>query len=182
MDYCGYTRPIASAISAVISFKIFPLLLCLPMGFIADRYFGRAKVLYYSWIFLFIAQLMMTLYFLIYLSVSDPKLPHIIGIIIYAIGFLVSAFSLAGIRVNLIPFGVDQMRVASSDQLSSYFHWYYWSRNVGLLIAFTIGASLISFHVTRINSLLVACSAAAAGTVVIVLGYEGFIKSEKIFY
>ena len=177
IKYCGYTGP--SSMPTVISYQIFPLLLCLPMGFIADRYFGRAKVLYYSWISLFIAQLMITLYFLIYFVVPDGKLLYIFGIIICAIGLLVNAIGLAGIRVNLIPFGVDQMRVASSDQLSSYFHWYYLSRNIGLFFAFTIGASLMSSHV--IFSLFIAFSATAAGTIIILLGYEGFIKSDKTY-
>ena len=176
LKYNRYTGP--GSMPTFVSFRSLPLLLCLPMGFIADRYFGRAKVLYYSWIFLFIAQLIIAVYFLIHFIVPDGNLIYIIGIIISAIGFLVNAISLAGIRVTLIPFGVDQMGVASSDQLSSYFHWYYWSRNVGQFFTFSIGSSLVLSH--DIIALLVASAVAATGVVVIVLGYKGFVKSVKV--
>ena len=175
LEYNDYTG--LSSIPTVVSFRNFSLLLCLPMGFIADRYFGRAKVLYYSWIFLFIAQLMITFYSVIHSYFSNNNAVHVIGIIICIIGLLVSCICLAGIRVNLIPFGVDQIERASSEQLSSYFHWYYWCRNVGQGLTFSVGASLVLSH--DIFSLLVASAAAAVGTVIIVLGYDGFIKKQK---
>ena len=176
LKYYRYTGP--SSMPTFVSFRSLPLLLCLPMGFIADRYYGRAKVLYYSWICLFIAQLIITLHFLILSIAPDGNVLYIFSIIISAIGFLANAVSLAGIHVTLIPFGVDQMGVTSSDQLSSYFHWYYWSRNVGQFFTFSIGASLVSSHDTI--ALLVASAAAATGVVVNVLGYKGFIKSGKV--
>ena len=176
LKYYQYTGP--DAMPTVVSFRSFPLLLCLPMGFIADRYFGRAKVLYYSWISLFTSQLVITVYFLIRSTLPGSNLMYILGVIICIIALLVNSASLAGIRVNLIPFGVDQIGLASSDQLSSYFHWYYWSRNVGQFFTFSVGASLVSSH--DIISLSVASTTAAAGVIVIVLGYEGFTKKEKI--
>jgi len=98
------------------------LLLCLPMGFISDYYFGRAKMLYYSWISLFIAQLMIAIYFVV--SFAQPDSGCIIGITICGIALLINAIGVGGVCINLILLGVDQVRVASSDQLSSYFHWY----------------------------------------------------------
>lgn len=165
----------ATTIPSYIFFRSFPLLLCLPMGFIADRYFGRAKVLYYSWIFLFVAQLFIALYFIIdALSSISQNLVYITSI-----GVFVNSISLAGIRVNLIPFGVDQMKGASSDQLSSYFHWYYGCRNAGLFVAYSIGASLIS-STHDIAALLISSTAAAAGAVINILGYKWFIRVEKV--
>ena len=165
----------AVTIPSYIFFRSFPLLLCLPMGFIADRYFGRAKVLYYSWIFLFIAQLLITFYFI---ADALRLIPHKL-VYITSIGVLINSISLAGIRVNLIPFGVDQMKGASSDELSSYFHWYYGCRNVGHFIAFSINASLISSRLD-IAALLISSTAAAAGVVINILCYKWFIKVEKV--
>ena len=31
-----------------------------------------------------------------------------------------------------IQFGMDQMVEASSDQISAFTHWYYWSMNIGI--------------------------------------------------
>ena len=166
-----------------ISIKSLPLLLCLPMGFIADRYFGRAKVLYYSWILLFVMHCTITFYIIMVIShapTSNDQLQHIIVLIISILG---KAIGLAGIRVNLIPFGVDQMGAASSDQLSSYFHWYYWSRNAGLFIAYSVVIltipNLIS-HYFRIVVLLLPCVAAAAGTVINICGDAWFVKKDKV--
>ena len=172
------------AIPIFISLRSFPLLLCLPMGFIADRYFGRAKVLYYSWILLFVTHCSFVFY-IVMLNLHPPskntQLQYITVFIIVQLG---RSISLGGIRVNLIPFGVDQMGAASSDQLSSYFHWYYWSRNVGLFIAYGIGILSIpiisdNFQVIIIP-LLLPSVAATAGTVINMCGYAWFVKKEKV--
>ena len=177
----------AKSIAIFISLRSLPLLLCLPMGFIADRYFGRAKVLYYSWILLFVTHCFTALYTSmasnsLYISSSNYYSPLLIPVFI--IGLLGKSISLAGIRVNLIPFGVDQMGAASSDELSSYFHWYYWSRNVGLFIAYGVGilgmpTLVVNYH-TVIVALLIPCIAAAAGTVINICGYTWFVKREKV--
>ena len=165
-----------ASLQTYIFFRSFPLLLCLPMGFIADRYFGRAKVIYYSWIFLFIAQLLLAFY-----TITDALdlIPHTYRYVTSVVGLLINSISLAGIQVNLIPFGADQMKTASSDQLSSYFHWYYWCRNVGLLIAFSVGASLIESSID-VAALFVSSTAAAAGAMINFVGYKWFIRVEKI--
>ena len=36
-----------------------------------------------------------------------------------------------------IQFGMDQMVEASSDQISAFTHWYYWSMNIGIGIQAT---------------------------------------------
>ena len=166
----------ASTVPSFISVRSFPLLLCLPMGFIADRYFGRAKVLYYSWISLFVAQLLFGFYFAF---VSLHYTVPISGILVLFIGLLINSCSLAGIRVNLIPFGVDQMRMASSDELSSYFHWYYWCRNLGNFLSYSIGAVLVASQYSDI-AFVFSSMAATIGVVINILGYNWFIKREKV--
>ena len=171
----------AKSTAIFISLRSLPLLLCLPMGFIADRYFGRAKILYYSWIILFVTNCFTAFYFSLTFS-STPNSKYVIPVLI--VGLLGNSISLAGIRVNLIPFGVDQMGAASSDQLSSYFHWYYWSRNAGLFIAYGLGIlgipTLAIKFKTGIAALLIPCIAAAAGTVINLCGYTWFVKREKV--
>lgn len=173
VEYFNDTGPIT--IPTYILFRSVPLLLCLPMGFIADRYFGRAKVIYWSWILLFIAELLIAFYFVFAaLHLIPKKLIYItsVGVLLYSIG-------LAGVRVNLIPFGVDQMKTASSDQLSSYFHWYYWCRNVGHFIVFSICASLVASS-NDSAALLITSIAAAIGAMINILGYKWFINIKKV--
>ena len=35
---------------------------------------------------------------------------------------------------NAIQFGMDQMLEASSEQLSSFIHWYFWCAHIGPLV------------------------------------------------
>jgi len=165
------------SIPSFISFRSFPLLMCLPMGFIADRYFGRAKVLYYSWLFQFVAQLIFGFYFT-FANLNSHSLP-VSGIFIVLIGLIINVCSLAGIRVNLIPFGVDQMRTASSDEVSSYFHWYYWCRNLGHFLSYGIGGSLVASNYSAI-AFVYSSVATTGGVVINILGYSRFTKREKV--
>ena len=179
--YCGMEG--TKALPIFISIKSLPLLLCLPMGFIADRCFGRAKVLYYSWILLFVMQCAIAFYLSIVYMHNPTGKEHLQYVIVLIISLLGNSIGLAGVRVNLIPFGVDQMGAASSDQLSSYFHWYYWSRNAGIFIAYSIGIfsipKLYSLYIV-ILLLLVPCVAAAAGSIINICGDAWFVKKEKV--
>ena len=179
--YCGIEG--TKTIPIFISIKSLPLLLCLPMGFIADRYFGRAKVLYYSWILLFVMHCAIAFYLSIVIIHNPTGKEHLQYVIVLITGILGNSIGLAGVRVNLIPFGVDQMGAASSDQLSSYFHWYYWSRNAGVFIAYGIIIlsipKLYSLYIVTLL-LLVPCVAAAAGAIINICGDAWFVKKEKV--
>ena len=47
-------------------------------------------------------------------------------------------------EANAIQFGMDQMLEASSEELSSFIHWYYWSLHIGPLVIFYILIILLS--------------------------------------
>ena len=51
--------------------------------------------------------------------------------------FLVIAVATIGIfEANAVQFGMDQLMEASSTQLSSFIHWYYWSMHLGQQLSF----------------------------------------------
>ena len=52
--------------------------------------------------------------------------------------FIVVLFSLGMFEAVGIQFGMDQMVEASSDQISAFTHWYYWSMNIGIGIHATV--------------------------------------------
>ena len=94
-----FSDNLTETISLLKLFESVSLMLCLPMGFIADRYFGRAKVLYYSWIILFVAQLIFAVVY-----GYTPFISHnlqIVHITVITFTFLVHSFAIAGVRVNL---------------------------------------------------------------------------------
>jgi len=154
------------------SFTAFVFLFSLPMGFIADSYSGRAKMLYYSWLLLFISQLSFVLYFLI----EPHSKPTAITIAIT--GLVINAFSMAGAWINLILFGIDQLRTASSDELSSYLHWHYWAINAGALFVYSLGGLMVQLK--HFLPHLVSTIVITIGVVINFVGYDWFSKSEKV--
>ena len=55
---------------------------------------------------------------------------------------ILAACAIASIRVFeaiAIQFGMDQLLEASSDQLSTFVHWYFWATHLGQKLVFLIG-------------------------------------------
>ena len=69
---------------------------------------------------------------------------RLLGILMSAI-IIMMIFSLGMFEAVGIQFGMDQMVEASSDQISAFTHWYYWSMNIGIGIQATI--ALCSLYV-----------------------------------
>ena len=144
-------------------------------GVIADTYLGRYQVIHIGlwllWIGFAILALCQSL-------VSLYSKSIMIGYILPILSAVVISIGAGSVEVNTISFGVDQLVQGSpSDELSSYFYWYYFNRNTGYLAATIV--SLLLFGVPGLstqnnNSMLYSCEsllAMAAITVALVLHY-----------
>ena len=84
----------------------------------------------------------------------DPIPPYVWPILAVTISFVI--LSLGMFDAVGIQFGMDQMVEASSDQISAFTHWYYWSMNIGigvsalLLLCILPVLSSCIFHVKSI--------------------------------
>ena len=154
-------------------------LFCLPMGFLADKYFGRAKVLICSWLLLFIIQCLFTMHVTMFESDSAQYLSGVGYVTITVVICAIHAVGLAGVHVNLIPYGVDQLTGAFADELSSYFHWYYWCRYVGIFFVNTFNTILLSFVNAGFIHLIATVSCTIA-LVINLLGRGWFTKAGTI--
>ena len=155
------------------------LLFCLPMGFLADKYYGRTKVLVNSWIFLFATQCVLTMHIALFEAYLYDYLPSVAFIVLSIMVITVHAISLAGVHVNLIPYGVDQLVGAFGDELSSYFHCYYWCRSAGVFFVSTVSTLLLGF----INAgyvLLIATVSCTLAVVINLVGTGWFVRAEKV--
>lgn len=102
-------------------------------GVIADSYLGRYAVIHIGLWLLWVGFSMNSLSFsLAYLMTPRSAARYVLAVLSI---ILFSAGS-GSVEAVLIPFGVDQLyQGASSDELSSYFYYYFMARNAGALCA-----------------------------------------------
>ena len=118
---------------------LFPL-----AGWLADAKFGRHKVLsaglFMTWVSAVIT---------LFVTVLSDSLEGFKGspvVVIMMSIYVVSAFGTAFFHANLVPFGLDQMEDCSSDEMSSYIHWYYLVRNVNFGVLLDQVLSCLPYH------------------------------------
>ena len=117
-----------------ITLLLYPLL-----GILADTRFNRYHFIKVFIILLFINSFLFMTFFII-LSIQealvDPAL-HVVQVswyitIIFALFLIIYILSVGMFEAVGIQFSMDQMVEASSDQISAFTHWYYWSMNIGI--------------------------------------------------
>ncbi len=104
-------------------------------GWIAEAYLSNFSLLKWSFIILLINSALAII--LTVTIIVDPfKSIMFFGVFLICVtGF---AIGLGMYEANAIQFGMDQMMDASSEQLSSFIHWYFWCLHVGALLIYYI--------------------------------------------
>ena len=116
-------------------------------GWLADSHFGRYRVIKYSMWLMWLGSLLLVINRIVhYLLPNNQFLDAIMILVVFCINMV----SLAGFHANIIPFGVDQLPDASTEQLKAFIRWYYWTRNIGvsILIPFNCVICSITSNVT----------------------------------
>ena len=119
-------------------------------GFIADVYMGRCRVIRMSLWFYWIAfALLIAANMLQGLQRGSLELYHDISHVswLYTYVLPIAAYvfmilAAGGFEPTLIPFGADQLEAAGSNELSSYFYWYYFAIQLGPLLNIFVNSSL----------------------------------------
>ena len=121
------------------------LALSAPIALVTDIYLGRYKVIQYSMRLLWIAVIASnTIIALQYYVVKNAATSNILTVFT-TIGVAGSA----GIIVNSLQFGIDQLTDASSSEITSFISWYTWN----FILASTIGV-IFANCLTHYTSLL----------------------------
>lgn len=145
-----YLKP-GDTITLYFTVKFFIYVLYPVTGFLADTRYGHHKVIRGCLCVLWFGSAFMTISFAIYDSLDHDRCfskEHCWPVptkVIAGVGYAIFGTGLTGIRVNLIPFGADQLPDASGGELSSYFHWYYFCITLGHFIAVMIFPLLFNF-------------------------------------
>ena len=90
------------------------------MGWLADVYFGRYKVLRWSIVIMWISSLLLTTTFVIEKIVTFTNYYQLVFLASLGIGY-------GMFQANIIQFGIDQLTDASSNEIISFINWYAWS-------------------------------------------------------
>ena len=119
-----YKHHLPRAISAAV------FALCCPIaGWLADVYFGRYKVMRAGLWLMWIGSIAFTLTLLVIVNLDEQCLETRKTLIF--IGVIVAGISLTvgytAFLVNAIPFGMDQMPDASSEEICAFIHWFVWA-------------------------------------------------------
>ena len=119
------------SVSQAVSCLLYPLL-----GWMADVYFTRYKFVLLSFTTMILGSVVMAI-----AAVSIMMFPQLRSVL-YSIPALTIVICFIGIGLfesTAIQIGMDQMLEASSDKLSTFIHWYYWSSKLGNLVIIYIG-------------------------------------------
>ena len=119
-------------------------------GWIGDIHVTHYRMIKTSFVFVLISSFLMFGNSIVRilkpnLLIQQESLEHFIMIAIFTCILLIGIAGLGLYESNAIQFGMDQMLEASSEQLSSFIHRYYWSLHLGLLVMYYILALVVSY-------------------------------------
>ena len=129
------------ALSHGMAFILYPLL-----GWLSDVYFTRYKVIRLAFIIMTIVEIagiILGLAVVLDINLVHNPVSSIIFSLLTIPGIISVLLSLGLFKANAIQFGMDQLLESSSDQLSSFIHWYYWSSYVGHFILYIMLAGMV---------------------------------------
>ena len=125
-------------------------------GFIADVYIGRCKMVKISLVLLAIGYMVLLAAFLLGGQKSVFKHSEANAAIwvnvVRMVAFLIISAGGGAFEATIIPFGVDQLQGASSAEISSYFYFFYFSRNFGMVLGVAI-YSIVLWTSLKMNSI-----------------------------
>ena len=132
-------------VSQGIAYLMYPIL-----GWIADIRVTHYRMIKTSFIFVLISSFLLLITSIVKIVksnylVQDESLLYFTTIATYTCILLIGIAGFGLYESNAIQFGMDQMLEASSEQLSSFIHWYYWSLHLGQLIIFYILTTVIIY-------------------------------------
>ena len=113
-------------VSQTLAYLLYPLL-----GWLADVYFSRYKLVLLSSLTMIAGTLLMMATAAMLLAFPQMRSLFLVA----GLSVIVVVLGIGLLESTVIQFGMDQLLEASSSQLSTFIHWYYWSINVGPLIS-----------------------------------------------
>ena len=128
---------LAYIVSQGAAYLLYPLL-----GWLADVYFTRHKFVLASFVILILTSLMTIVAVCFFLMYSSERS------IAFTLGGITIVIGLTGLgmfEATAIQFGMDQLLEVSSNKLSTFIYWYYWSSNLGQLFLLYVDIGVLVY-------------------------------------
>ena len=122
-------------LTQAVTYLLYPLL-----GWLADVYFSRYKFVLISFIVTIVGTLLTIIPSFVFMY-NEHREIFILG----GIGVIICLIGIGLFKSTAIQFGMDQMMEASSDQLSTFIHWYNWSCCIGQVICVFILSGVLEY-------------------------------------
>lgn len=120
----SHASPVLSLLVTSVTLNLLVKLLFPIMGWLADVWVGRYRMIHLSMWLLFCSYSISAFLF----SLEDV-VPGRWNEYALLLCYIVINIGSAGFQANTIPFGADQINYKTTHELSSYFYMYYWVRN-----------------------------------------------------
>ena len=111
------------------------------LGWLSDVYITRYRSVLFSFIIMIVASVPMMLAGSLYALTH-----HFLLFYVAEFSIIFGLFGLGLFESTAIQFGMDQMLEASSEQLSTFIHWYNWSSYCGQLIIEYIVIGVLTYY------------------------------------
>ena len=120
------------------------------VGWLADVKLGRYKVIIYASMGSFISSILYSVGLIILDISSDTSK------VLFTTAISINSISRVCFSAAILPFITDQLVGATSDELSTAVHWYYWFQNVGAFLATTLLLGVVAAFLPTWLHILVA--------------------------
>ena len=111
------------------------------LGWLSDVYITRYRSVLFSFIIMIVGSVPMMLAGTLYALIH-----HFLLFYVAEFSIIIGLFGLGLFESTAIQFGMDQMLEASSEQLSTFIHWYYWSSYCGRLAIEYIVIGVLTYY------------------------------------
>ena len=132
---------IALLFGQAVGYLFYPLL-----GWLADVYFTRYKFILVSFIIMIVAAVISITMASLSVIYVDSTVANEASLYVGGLCLIVGVIAVGLFESTAIQFGIDQMLEASSDQLNTLIHWYYWSSNIGPVIVAVMSAGVLQYY------------------------------------
>ena len=175
-DVTFYRAITKSGIIIIFSCKAVSYLLYPLLGWMADVCFTRYKFVLFSFVLMILASILCVVASVLILKI--PVHRHSLYPI-FGLTIVIGLIAIGLFESTAIQFGMDQMLEASSDKLSGFIHWYYWSSSLGNLIIIYISYGVLIYYHQCTETL---DTGQTNNTTLSLLGYEIDIASTVISF